>query len=71
MFKIKDEMVPPEVKAPMSFYGAPEDANGAETEAVLEEILPVPAEEPQVNPYSSVTGSLPVCLCVLLDLTNC
>lgn len=45
--EIKDEMVPPEVKAPMSFYGAPEGAEGAETEAVLEEILPVPAEEPQ------------------------
>jgi hypothetical protein len=42
-----DEMFPPAVKAPMSFYGAPTDADGAETEAILEQILPVPAEEPQ------------------------
>ena len=41
-------MLPPDVAAPTSFYGAPVDASGAETEAILEEILPVPAEEPQV-----------------------
>ncbi len=46
-------MVPPEVKAPMSFYGAPVGAEGVATEAVLEEILPVPAEEPQVSLFTN------------------